>query len=196
MDAGLKHIYNGCMAEDRAAQKELYYRYFNLFMTICMRYLTSRADAEEVMNNAFLRIFNHIRKYNGQGSFEGWMKKIVVNCCLTFVGKVSNNISSRTIPIQDNLLPSEYAIELQLKNSAFGLDEKYQQEYLLQLLHLLPQTTRLVFNLYVFEEFTHQQIGIALDMAERTSQGHLAKARKMLATAFDKEKLIFKMQQL
>ena len=76
------------------------------------------------------------------------------------------------------------------------IEEKYDKEYLLQLIRHLPETTRLVFNLYVFEEYNHQEIGELLDMAERTSQSHLAKARKILSTQIDKNKLISKMQRV
>lgn len=197
MDVTLQSILEGCKKHDRASQKALYNRYFNLFMVMCLRYISSRHDAEEVLNNAFLRIFRHINKYSGEGSFEGWMKKIVVNCCLTGVSRSNYNIRSKIIPIQSSFETAEggtFTREMGLPGDS--LDEKYSQEYLLQLLSFLPETTRLVFNLYVFEEYNHKEIGSLLNMAERTSQSHLAKARKILSAGLDKKKLIHRIQRV
>lgn len=196
MDPTLQYLLNGCKANDRAAQKALYYRYFNTFTSIACRYVHTQADAEEVLNNAFLRIFKHVKKYTGKGSFEGWMKRIVVNCCLTYISRPGYTTQSRIIPLKDyNQSENEVQIPAAIGNKD-GLEEKYRHEYLLQLLRHLPETTRLVFNLYVFEEYNHSEIGEMLDMAERTSQSHLAKARKILSEKLDKKELINKMQRV
>ncbi len=196
MDPTLQYLLDGCKVNDRAAQKALYYRYFNTFTSIACRYVHTQADAEEVLNNAFLRIFKHINKYTGKGSFEGWMKRIVVNCCLTYISRPGYTTQSRIIPLKDyNQNENEVQIPVAADN-ADSIEEKYRHEYLLQLLKHLPETTRLVFNLYVFEEYNHSEIGEMLDMAERTSQSHLAKARKILSEKLDKKELINKMQRV
>lgn len=197
MDPTLQYLLDGCKANDRAAQKALYYRYFNTFMSIAVRYVNTQADAEEALNNAFLRIFKHITKYTGKGSFEGWMKRIVVNCCLTYISRPNYTTQSRVIPLKDYTLSEESV----LNNSSVhittdGIEEKYNQEFLMEILKCLPDTTRLVFNLYVFEEYNHSEIGELLDMAERTSQSHLAKARKILSEKLDRKELINKMQRV
>jgi RNA polymerase sigma factor (sigma-70 family) len=191
MDAALQHILSGCKAQECAAQKALYGRYCNLFMSICMRYVRTKDDGEEVLHNAFLRIFRHINKYSGQGSFEGWMKKIVVNCCLTYINKSGYQAQTRIISIQtgnENLSGGIHDIE----DLSGSIEDKYDKDYLLYLLQNLPETTKLVFNLYVFEEYNHAEIGELLNIAERTSQSHLAKARKILSTELDKKKLLSK----
>ena len=192
MDAALQHILTGCKKNERIAQKALYERYCSLFMLMCLRYVNTGADAEEVLNNAFLRIFKHISKYSGQGSFEGWMKKIVVNCCLTYITKPGYKALSKIIPIQSgNANHTPYGIQ-EIAGSNGTIEESHHKDHLLHLLQNLPVTTRLVFNLYVFENYNHIEIGELLDMAERTSQSHLAKARKILHAEFDKEKLMRK----
>lgn len=197
MDPTLQYLLDGCKANDRAAQKALYYRYFNTFMSIAIRYVHTQADGEEVLNNAFLRIFKHINKYTGKGSFEGWMKRIVVNCCLTFISRPNYTTQSRVIPLKDYTLHDENGVAgTSVHISTDGIEEKYNKEFLMEILKFLPDTTRLVFNLYVFEEYNHSEIGDLLDMAERTSQSHLAKARKILSEKLDRKELINKMQRV
>jgi RNA polymerase sigma factor (sigma-70 family) len=187
MDAALQHILQGCKQKQRTAQKALYDRYCSLFMSICLRYVHTQADGEEALHDAFLRIFKHIDKYSGQGSFEGWMKKIVVNCCLTYIGKSGYQAQTKIISIQTNE-NNQPGIIADLEDP-LPFEDRYDKDYLLHLLQNLPGTTRLVFNLYVFEEYNHAEIGELVGIAERTSQSHLAKARKILSTELDKKKL-------
>lgn len=197
MDPELQHIINRCISQERAAQKELYMRYVNQGMAICLRYVTNHADAEEILNNAFLRIFKHIGKFDNKGSFDGWIKRIIANCCLTFIGKAQFTNNTKLIPLQNNQAEEQHYLnngEMMVVENE--LEEKYQQDFLLRLVHHLPETTRLVFNLYVFEDYNHREIGEMLNMAERTSQAHLARARSILAGELDKKKLMFKMQRV
>lgn len=196
MNPTLQYLLDGCKANDRAAQKALYYQYFNTFMGITMRYVNTQADGEEVLNNAFLRIFKHINKYAGKGSFEGWMKRIVVNCCLTFISRPNYTTQSRVIPLKDYNGNEDVVYPSSVHIGSDGIEEKYNQEFLLEILKYLPDTTKLVFNLYVFEEYNHSEIGELLGIAERTSQSHLAKARKILSEKIDKKELINKMQRV
>ena len=197
MDPTLQYLLDGCKANDRAAQKALYYRYFNAFMGIAMRYVNTQADGEEVLNNAFLRIFKHINKFSGKGSFEGWIKRILVNCCLTFISRPNYTTQSRVIPLKDyNGNEDTVSYDSSVHIGSDGMEEKYSQEFLLEILKHLPDTTRLVFNLYVFEEYSHSEIGELTGMAERTSQSHLAKARKILSEKLDKKDLINKIQRV
>ena len=195
MDPTLQYLLDGCKDNNRAAQKALYYRYFNPFMQIAVRYVHSQADAEEVLNNAFLRIFRHVGKYEGKGSFEGWMKRIIVNCCLTYISRLQFQSRTRIIPLKDYSNGHEGGSEEYAASDCL-LEKKFHHEYLMQLLRQLPDTTRLVFNLYVFEEYNHQEIGQLLNMAERTSQSHLARARKILSERLDRNQLLQKNQRV
>jgi RNA polymerase sigma factor (sigma-70 family) len=198
MDKSLQDIITGCQRQVLASQKELYKMYFNLLMTTCMRYVQRQEDAEEILNNAFLRIFRHINKFAFQGSFDGWMKRIVVNCCLDYIKKNQYLQQSKLVPLDTGAtaehLPTGSILEVATAKNL--VEEQYDKAYLLRLLQELPETTRLVFNLYVFEEYNHREIGEALDMAERTSQAHLAKARQLLSAQLDKKKLIHELQRV
>ncbi|MBL0357888.1 MAG: RNA polymerase sigma factor [Chitinophagaceae bacterium] len=130
MDPTLQQLLDGCKASDRAAQKALYYRYFNTFVGIAVRYVNTPADAEEVLNNAFLRIFKHISKYRGKGSFEGWMKRIVVNCSLTYISRPHYTTQSRIIPLKDYSLADETALQASSVHiGSNGIEEKYNQDF-------------------------------------------------------------------
>jgi RNA polymerase sigma factor (sigma-70 family) len=196
MDLSQEDIIEGCRHNDIVCQRTLYKKYYSLFMVMCFRYLPAKEDAEEVLNNAFLRIFKYIGKFGNTGSFEGWMKRIVVNCCLDFIKKNRQHgkIISLHTEYKDGYLPVNDQTQPLSENSL--ADEKYDKEYLLCLLQNLPENTRLVFNLYVFEQYNHREIGEVLDMAERTSQAHLAKARQILAAELDKKKLMLKLQRV
>lgn len=198
MDLILQNIVAGCKKQERSSQKALYLKYVDTLMSICQRYVTNDSDAEEILNNAFLRIFRHIDQFNNEGSFEGWLKRIAVNCCLTFIGKTNFVNRTKIISLQQQE-QSEDAILFNAGNFNFtenGTEDKYRKEYLLKLLHNLPDTTRIVFNLYVFEEYNHREIGELLSMAERTSQAHLANARKILSHELDRKKLVHKLQRI
>jgi RNA polymerase sigma factor (sigma-70 family) len=189
-------IITGCRHNDIVCQKILYKKYYPLFMVMCMRYVPTQEDAEEVLNNAFLRIFKYISKFNNTGSFEGWMKRIVVNCCLDFIKK--NKQYGKIIPLhteyKEGYFPVNEIVEASSEENL--VVDKYDKDFLLQLLQNLPENVRLVFNLYVFESYNHREIGEVLDMAERTSQAHLAKARQLLAAELDKKKLTHKLQRV
>jgi len=195
MEMPLEEIIEGCRHGNMAVQKLLYKRYYSLFMVMCLRYVMVREDAEEVLNNAFLRIFKYINKFNNTGSFEGWMKRIVVNCCLDFV-KRSQQQQGKIFSLHTEYNDG-YALGAVVGPAETNLtEEKYDKAYLLGLLQNLPDNARLVFNLYVFEEYNHREIGEALNMAERTSQAHLAKARQLLMEQLDKKKLVHKLQRV
>jgi RNA polymerase sigma factor (sigma-70 family) len=195
MEMPLEDIIEGCRRGNMAVQKLLYKRYYSLFMVMCLRYMAAREDAEEVLNNAFLRIFKYINKFNNTGSFEGWMKRIVVNCCLDFV-KRSQQQQGKIISLHTDYAEAYVANGSQAPSEKNLLDDKYDKTYLLGLLQNLPDSARLVFNLYVFEEYNHREIGETLNMAERTSQAHLAKARQLLTEQLDKKKLLHKLQRV
>jgi RNA polymerase sigma factor (sigma-70 family) len=195
MEMPLEDIIEGCRRDNMAVQKLLYKRYYSLFMVMCLRYMPAREDAEEVLNNAFLRIFKYINKFNNTGSFEGWMKRIVVNCCLDFVKRAQQQ-QGKIIPLHSDYTETYAATGNQGPSESNLLDDKYDKAYLLGLLQNLPDNARLVFNLYVFEEYNHREIGETLNMAERTSQAHLAKARQLLTEQLDKKKLLHKLQRV
>ena len=181
----------GCRNGDPGSQKALYRHYYSLFMSICLRYADNREDAEEMLQNGFLKIFRNIGQYKGEGSFEGWMKRILVNVALDHYRYKKNSFHRNIVHLNN----PEKSDERQMDDMMYsrGLhdellhEDRYTKEELLLMLQHLPETTRLVFNLYVFEEYSHKEIGNMIGLAERTSQFHLNQARRLLITELEKK---------
>lgn len=183
----MENIIRGCKQRQADCQKLLYQQQFGPMMNICARYAGTREDAEEMLNNGFLKVFSNIDQYEGKGSFEGWMKRVMVNVCLDFLKSKSHRNNSKLVVMGgEDALPEDIFDHTLYKQGVFSENEnekKFNAQELLDLLNLLPEQTRMVFNLFVFESYAHREIAQLLDMAERTSQWHLAVARKTLSEA-------------
>ncbi len=166
-------IIKGCQENNRVYQEHVYRQYYSLFLKICARYARNLEDAEQLLNDGFLRIFNNIRGFNGTGSFEGWMKRIMVNSCLDYLKSKQIKEAERTD--YKEVLPEDSKLSL-------GPDAVKQLEFkeLLQIIQTLPTMSKTVFNLYVFEGFSHKEIAEMLQISEGTSSWHLHKARHQL----------------
>jgi len=144
-----------------------------------MRYAKNREEAEEILHEGFLRVFTYIQKYNGSGSLEGWIRKIMVNCALH---RLRNK--SRLHPvIQLNSGWPGTSIESDIFS-------KLDTKELIQLVQSLPAGYRLVFNLYVFEGYKHREIAEALGISEGTSKSNLSDARSLLQKAITGKKTL------
>jgi RNA polymerase sigma-70 factor (ECF subfamily) len=168
-----------CVQQNQTAQRTLFDLYFPKMMAVCLRYLKNEEDASEVLNNAFLKIFTKISQYKAEGSFEGWIKRIVINSALNFIrsNKAYRNRFIPTSEFQSYGTPNEIASGADdFLNSAYDLS----QEQLFDMVTDLPPATRVVFNLYVIEDFSHKQIAKQLNISEGTSKWHLSNARKLL----------------
>lgn len=170
----IKDCKNNC----RIAQRKIYEQYGALFFTICLRYSKNTSEAEQLLQDSFLKIFQSIHSYRYKGSFEGWMKRIVINTCLDFF-KSKNYISDKKTDYFDTILDLGNFISLN-----DGLD-KISLKEILEQIQALPDTTRNVFNLFVFEGYNHKEISQMLDMSEGTSQWHVNNARKILKSKID-----------
>jgi len=168
-----QEIIKGCLENNRVYQEHLYKSYYSLFLKICARYARGMEDAEQLLNDSFLRIFKNLESFKNLGSFEGWMKRIVVNTCLDYLKskQVKNAMQvtyAANIPEETNIALSTQAV----KNLEF--------KELLGIIQTLPDVSRTVFNLYVFDGFTHREIGKLLNISEGTSSWHLHYARNQL----------------
>lgn len=164
----------GCKRQDRAVQEHLYRTYYSPLLKVCARYARDMHDAENLINDAFLRIFTKIDQYDGRGSFEGWMRKVTVNTCLDYL-RSRDLKTALNMRIGSNVISDDYAVEV--SESALS---KLHFKVLLNLIQTLPPMSRTVFNLFVFEGHTHRQISNLLDISEGTSHWHVAQARKLL----------------
>jgi len=171
-------LVKGVRKNDRKALSEFYDRYAPVLLGLCMRYCGIRADAEDVLHDAFMKILNNLERFTERpdGSFEGWMKRITVNTALNF-------LRSRTKAqqwISTDMLPESLPEEDEQPLSIADLAATLEKEEILALICELPQGYRTVFNLYVFESYSHKEIAELMNCTENTSKSQLSKARSLL----------------
>ena len=160
----------GCLTSDRKAQEALYLRFYSVMMSLCVRYIKDRNDAIEVLNDAFLKVFKQIGRYDSsKASLYTWMRTIVINTAIDFLRR------QQTISDPDKLL--SVAEEPGIENEALS---KMSGDELLSMIRQLPVATRLVFNLYGIDGFSHREIALMLGITEGTSRWHLNNARRQL----------------
>jgi RNA polymerase sigma factor (sigma-70 family) len=177
----LKRLIEGCLAKDRSCQKEIYALYGPAMMSLCMRYTRDRREAEEVLQDGFLQMYRRIQQFRNTGTFEGWLRKIIINCALQRYRRKINQFS--TVAISEELyhLPSDLSVSNQL-----------QEKELIRLIQSLPPACRMVFNLYVFEGLKHREIAQLLEISEGTSKSNLFDARTILKKQLRRELKIAK----
>ena len=163
-------IIRGCIAGDRASQFKLYHLFAKKMMGVCMWYANNREEAEEILQDGFMRVFKYMDTYSGEGSFEGWMRKVMVNAALS---KYRNKASQLRVVTEYNSNEHDFAEE-----SSFI--SRFDERELVKLVQTLSPAYRLVFNLYVFEGLKHREIAKVLGISEGTSKSNLSDARKIL----------------
>ena len=163
-----KELIKGCLKENRRCQQEVFRLYAGKMLSLCMRYARHRMEAEDILQDAFVKVFDNISKFEGKGSFEGWVRRIVINTALKNYRKKSNR--NEHIGLEHHIdIPKDPTVYAQLN-----------EEELLRLVAKLPDGYRMVFNLYAIEGFSHKEIAETLNIQESTSRSQLVKARKML----------------
>lgn len=162
-----------CAENERSAQEALYRKFYPRMMALVRRYIDQPVEAEEIINNGYLKAFQKIKQYTFKGSFEGWLRKIVFHAVSDYVkGKISYD--QHTIFIEkDELIDNNVVANLNYNK-------------LLELVHQLPFTTKAVFNMNVMEGMSHKEIAAVLNISEGTSKWHLSEARKMLKLKIEK----------
>jgi len=170
-----ERLIQGCKKGSQSAQRDLYDRFSNKMLRICLRYVKNEFDAEDVIVKGFMKVFSHIGKfeYRGAGSLEGWIKRIMVNESLMFLRKKNNF----------NLVSSQEAAAVESEATA---DKKLAAEDIYALVMQLPTGYRTVFNLYAIEGYSHKEIGEMLEISENTSKSQLSKARSALKVLLSK----------
>lgn len=166
----LKRLVNGCVQKNRSDQAQLYNMFCCKMMGVCLWYARNKEEAEEILQDGFMRVFTYIHTYTGEGSLEGWIRKIMVNAALLKYRNKSRNLRVKT----------EYKTELHDVEEAASFFFNYDEKELLKLVQSLSPVYRIVFNLYVLEGFKHKEIAAVLGISEGTSKSNLADARKIL----------------
>ena len=166
-------IIEGCMAGKRSAQSALYRKCSSVMLAVCLRYIPNHDEAEDILQEAFLKIFQNISSYRKEGSFEGWMKRVIINHALNYYRK------NRKLPFLEDIDNINETEILNREDQQIS-HAPVSAEKLIALIQLLPPGYRMVFNMYVFEEYSHKEISETLNISESTSKTQLLKARKML----------------
>ena len=168
----IEQIIEKCKNGDRNAAEKIYRKYAAEMFAVCIRFTNNRADAEDILQDGFIKIFNSIGKYSGKGSFEGWMRRVFVNMCLEQYRK------RQSMTVVDNL-PDTAAADIE-----DDIDDNVDipVDVLQRFVNELPDKYRMVFGLYVVENMKHKEIATALGISEGTSKSNLARARELLKT--------------
>jgi RNA polymerase sigma factor (sigma-70 family) len=171
----VKNILAGCIAGNRNCQSDLYKLFAPKMMIVCLRYSKNLVEAEEILQDGFIRVFRYISQFKNEGSLEGWIRKIMVNCAL------------QKLRAQVNLRPV-VSLNTQLHDEGYedSIIEKINGKEMLQMVQALSPAYRMVFNLHFFEGYTHREIAGLLGIEEGTSKSNLAQAKKNLQSAVKK----------
>ncbi len=173
MDLTIHHsreddLIDGCRRGNRHAQQRLFDRFSSRMYGICLRYVKNPMQAEDVLVMAFTKVFEKIDQFKSEGSFEGWIRRIVVNESLTSLRK------SRAMMIETDLEHAEFEPDYN------KLSDHLEADDLLKIIDQLPPGYRVVFNLYAIDGFSHREIASQLGITENTSKSQLSRARNYL----------------
>ena len=162
----LYELVKQCAKNDRRAQEEIYQLFSGKLFSICLKYSKNKQEAQDNFQDGFITIFDKIGQFKFKGSFEGWLKRVMVNTILLKY-RQKNVLSLVTEEI-----PDEVIVDID--------DDEVSLDFLLNLIQELPDRYRMVFNLYVLDGYSHKEISKMLQIAEGTSKSNLARARNIL----------------
>ena len=174
MDSRRNHIISepdliqGCIINDRRMQEELYSRFAPKMYSVCLRYAGNAEEAEDILQEGFIKIFRKISSFRSEGSFEGWIRRIFVN---TSIEHFRRKIYLQPISEQE---------ENTLEGKSLSILDKLAERDIIQLIQQLSPGYRTVFNMYVIEGYTHKEIGEMLGISEGTSKSQLSRAKVIL----------------
>jgi RNA polymerase sigma-70 factor (ECF subfamily) len=163
-----EELVKGCLKRDRNAQKQLYDAYSGKMYSICFRYVKNSMEAEDVLVTAFTKIFDKIDQFKAEGSFEGWIRRIMVNEALSSIRK------NKTMYLETDLEAADRQPDYD------QLGDHLEAEDLINLIQELPPGYRVVFNMYAIDGYSHKEIAEELGISENTSKSQLSRARVFL----------------
>ena len=162
-------LIQGCLRYEASAQQELYYRYSPKMLSVCYRYAKSREDAEDMLQEGFIKVFTQIHQFQNRGALEGWIRRIIVHTCINNLKKNKkfsdsvDIIHAASVPVREENIPSIL-----------------QAKQVVECIRLLPMGYRTVLNLYAIEGYSHKEIAAILDIEESTSRSQYTRAKAML----------------
>lgn len=171
-------LIRGCIENDAKAQKELYTKFCGAMMGICVRYAPTVHEAEDLLQEGFIKVFRKIHTFEGKGYLAGWIKRIMVNTCLTYYR--DNKNLRMYAELDENVIKEEASFDVLSQLSVDDLVQKIQR---------LPDGFRVVFNMYAIEGFSHKEIADKLEISVGTSKSQLSRARAFLKKIIKEEEV-------
>lgn len=164
-----QELIDACVKNDRKAQRELYDRFSRQMMSVCLRYAGNPTDASDMMQEGFIRVFEKLEQYKGDGALGGWIRRVMVNSALLQIRKEKKHSFADEIDEETNVV-----------NTSFDVFSKMAADEILQLVQNLPTGYRTVFNLFAIEGYSHKEIAELLRISESTSKTQFHKAKIQL----------------
>jgi RNA polymerase sigma factor (sigma-70 family) len=176
-----EYIIAGCLHNEPSAQRELYNRFSPKMLSVCYRFAQSREDAEDMLQEGFIKVFTQIHTFQNKGAFEGWIRRIIVHTCINFLKKYKKFNDSVDI---------EQAISAHVKEET--IPSIMQAKQVTECIRHLPIGYRTVLNLYAIEGYSHREIATMLDIEESTSRSQYTRAKTMLENILIKKNIVEK----
>ncbi len=177
-------ILKGCLSNNTTAQRELYNRYSPKMLAVCYRFAHNREDAEDMLQEGFIKVFLQIHTFENRGAFEGWVRRIVVHTCINILKK--NKKFNESVDLI-------HATGLQIREES--VPAIIQAKQVVECIRLLPIGYRTVLNLYAVEGYSHREISNMLDIEESTSRSQYTRAKAMLEDILVRKKILQKPKQ-
>ena len=172
-------LLQGCLKNDATAQQELYQRYSPKMLSVCYRYAKNREDAEDMLQEGFIKVFSQISKFENRGSLEGWILRIIVHTCINHLKKNKKFNEHVDLAYAGNIVIREDYIPSII-----------QAKQIVETIRTLPIGYRTVLNLYAIEGYSHKEIGQLLDIEESTSRSQYTRAKNMLEEMLVQKRII------
>jgi RNA polymerase sigma-70 factor (ECF subfamily) len=173
-DKQFKQLIDGCLQGDRRSQQAVYKLLYGKMKAVCLRYTRDSDLAMDVLQEGFIKVFQNMERYSGSGSFEGWVRRIMVNLSIDRFRKSKNDF----ILMNDAMSAEEWEDEIEEEELAEQDQYDFKPHQIIEAMQQLSPAYRTVFNLYVFENYTHQDIADALGVSVGTSKSNFAKAKR------------------
>lgn len=165
-----KEILAGCIKGESSAQRKLFDSYSHLLLGVCMRYAANIEEAEDVMQEGFVKIFLNIKEFKGEGSIVAWMRRIMINTAITHYHKMKKHRYHDDLDEVKETTFDDYQWE----------ESEFTREELYKVIQRMPEGYRMVFNLYAVEGYKHREIAEIMGIDENTSKSQYSRARKWL----------------
>ena len=166
-------LISGCANGDHRSQKLVFETYYGKMLIVCLRYANSMDEAKDFLQEGFIKVFDKIGKFDGKGSLEGWIRRVMVNTSIDAIRKNKSNMFTSFDDMEGKLSNT-------IEDEIFEDEFEFSAKDVMKALHELSPAYRTVFNLYILEGYSHREIAEKLNVSEGTSKSNLAKAKQRI----------------